>query len=564
MTLASEIDRRWIEHYPEGVPPSVDVAAAGTLVDIIRAAASRYSGKPAFESFGKQFTFAQMLSASEAVCSWLQQQGCQKGERIALMMPNVMAYPASIFGALMGGFTVVNVNPLYTPRELIHQINDSGATTIFVLATFAHVVQEAQARMPELKRVVIVEPGDLLGLKGKIVNFVARHVKKAVPAYSIDGSVAFSQVFALGRARKIAPAVVTQGDIAFLQYTGGTTGVAKGATLTHRNVAANIVQTEAMLQSRIGDQTGHIMVTALPLYHIFGLTCCCMLMWRSGVMCLLIANPRDFDGFVATLKKQPVTMFSGVNTLYNALANHPKIHEVDFSQLKTSVAGGMATQQSVARKWKELTGSAILEGYGLSETSPVASLNSPNLEEFSGTIGFPVPSTDIVIRSEDGVAMPQGQSGELCIRGPQVMVGYWQRPDDTAKSFTEDGFFRTGDIAVMLPDGQFKIVDRLKDMILVSGFNVYPNEVEDVISSHPGILEVAVVGVHDEQSGEAVVAYCVRKDPKLTAEEIRAFCKERLTGYKVPRHVRFRDTLPKTNVGKLLRRVLRDEAEKGA
>lgn len=563
MTAASEIDRRWLANYPAGVPATVDVAAVGTLIDIIRDAAGKFGDKPAFESFGKQMTFAQLLAASEAVASWLQQQGCQKGERIALMMPNIMAYPASIFGVLMGGFSVVNVNPLYTARELAHQLNDSGATTIFVMETFAHVVQEAMQKTPGLKRVVIVQPGELIGLKGKIVNFVAKYVKKAVPAYTIAATVPFTQVFALGRARKMTPVAIVQGDVAFLQYTGGTTGVSKGATLTHRNVAANILQTEAMLQSRIAEQSGHIMVTALPLYHIFGLTCCCILMWRSGAMCLLIANPRDFDGFVATLKKQPVTMFSGVNTLYNALANHPKIREVDFSKLSTSVSGGMATQQSVARKWKELTGSAILEGYGLSETSPVATLNSPHLEEFSGAIGFPVPSTDIVLRDENGNNVPQGETGELCIRGPQVMIGYWQRPDETAKCMTADGFFRTGDIAIMLPDGQFKIVDRLKDMILVSGFNVYPNEVEEVIAEHPGILEVAVVGQPDEQSGEAVVAYCVRKDADLTADEVRAFCKERLTAYKVPRYVRFRDSLPKTNVGKLLRRVLRDEAEKG-
>lgn len=559
MAVGRDIERPWLDNYPPDVPATIDIGQAGTLVDMIRKAVADYGDAPSFESFGKQFSFREMLTAGEAVCSWLQQAGCKRGDRIALMMPNIMAYPASIFGVLLGGFTVVNVNPLYTPRELAHQLSDSGSKILFVLENFAHVAEEALPKT-SIEKVVLVKPGDLLGLKGLLINFVSRHVKKAVPAFNLPSSISFAEVFALGRAKQMQRATVSQSDIAFLQYTGGTTGVAKGATLSHANIVANILQTEAFLQLRWKGKTDQVMVTALPLYHIFGLTCCCMLMWRIGAMCLLIVNPRDFDGFIATLKKSKVTMFSGVNTLYNALANHPKIREVDFSRLIASVAGGMAMQSAVARKWKDLTGSAILEGYGLSETSPVATLNSPLLDTFSGTIGFPVPSTDIYLRDEAGNRVPQGQAGELCVRGPQVMVGYWQRPDENAKCMTSDGFFRTGDIATMMPDGQFKIVDRLKDMILVSGFNVYPNEVEDVIAEHPGILEVAVVGVPDAQSGEAVAAYCVRKDPKLTVEEVRAFCKERLTAYKVPRHVKFRDTLPKTNVGKLLRRVLRDEA----
>jgi long-chain acyl-CoA synthetase len=564
MVVATEIERPWIDHYPPGIPPTIDADAAGTIVDIIRNGARQFSSRPAFSSFGKEMTFAQMQAAADAVASWVQAQGCARGERIALMMPNVMAYPACIFGVLAAGCTVVNVNPLYTARELTHQLKDSGATSIFILEMFAHTLQESLKSLPNLKRVVIVRPGDLLGLKGSLINFVAKKVKKAVAPWSIPGAISFTEVFAKGRARKFEPVSITQSDIAFLQYTGGTTGVAKGATLTHRNVAANVIQTEAFLRARLNDREGEIMVTALPLYHIFGLTCCCILMWRVGVMCLLIANPRDFDAFIAMLKKYKVTMFSGVNTLYNALTNHPKIGEVDFSKLVISVAGGMSTQQVIARNWKKLTGTAIIEGYGLSETSPVSTLNSPDLVEFSGTIGFPVPSTDIVIRDDNGANLPAGQSGELCVRGPQVMAGYWQRPDETAKVMTADGFFRTGDLAVMLPDGQFKIVDRLKDMILVSGFNVYPNEVEDVLAEHPGVLEVAVVGLPDEHSGEAVVAYCVRKDPNLTAEELRTFAREKLTAYKVPKQVRFRDQLPKSNVGKLLRRVLRDEAEQEA
>ena len=563
MTSTTSAGRLWLDHYPPGVPATVDVASAGTLVDMIRKAAGQFADRPAFESLGKKLTFAQMLAASEAVASWLQQQGCAKGERIALMMPNIMAYPASIFGVLMGGFIVVNVNPLYTPRELSHQLKDSGATTIFVMEQFAHVVQEA---MPgtSIRRVVIVRPGDLLGLKGHIVNFVVKNIKKSVPAWSIPGVVMFSEVFARGRAKQMQPAEIRQSDVAFLQYTGGTTGVSKGATLSHGNVVANVIQTETWLQLKLHEVNNHVMVTALPLYHIFGLTCCCVLMWRVGAECLLIANPRDIDGFVKTLKSSRVTMFSGVNTLYNALANHPEIKSVDFSQLTAAVAGGMALQSAVARKWKQLTGVAILEGYGLSETSPVVTLNSPGLDEFSGTIGYPVPSTDVVIRNDEGADQPVGMSGELCVRGPQVMSGYWNRPDETAKVMTHDGYFRTGDIAVMLPDGQFKIVDRLKDMILVSGFNVFPNEVEEVIARHPGILEVAVIGAPDEHSGEAVIAYCVRKDPQLTEDDVRTYCRDELTGYKVPRHVYFRDALPKSNVGKILRRVLRDEASKPA
>jgi len=562
MSAQTAIARPWLMHYPPGVPQQVDPDAMGTLADMLREACSAHADKPAFESFGKRLTFRETYAAAEAVASWLQQQGCVKGERIALMMPNVMAYPPAIFGALLGGFTVVNVNPLYTRRELEHQLKDSGATTLFVLANFAHVAAAA-AGPAGVRRVVIVEPGDLLGLKGTIINFVARHVKKVVPAYSIPDAVRFADVIAAGRSKPMAAVPIGREDVAFLQYTGGTTGISKGATLTHSNVVANVLQCDAWLASKREASTAHVMVTALPLYHIFGLTCCCIMMARWGAMCLLIANPRDFDGFIKTLKSSRITLFSGVNTLYNALNNHPKITEVDFSHLVSAVAGGMAMQSSVARRWKELSGVAVLEGYGLSETSPVVTLNDPGLVEFSGTIGYPISSTDVVIRDDAGRDVMAGTPGELCVRGPQVMSGYWQRPDETARVMTPDGFFRTGDIAVMLPDGQFKIVDRLKDMILVSGFNVYPNEVEEVLASHPGILEVGVVGVPDSVSGEAVAAYIVRKDPDLGEDAIRSYCRERLTAYKVPRQIHFRDSLPKTNVGKLLRRQLRDEAQPG-
>jgi long-chain acyl-CoA synthetase len=474
------------------------------------------------------------------------------------MLPNVMAYPAILHGVLIAGYTVVNVNPLYTPRELVHQLRDAGARVLFVLENFGHTVEEA---LPELRldKVVVVTPGDLMGLKGAIVNLVSRHVKKAVKPYKLPAAIPFKTVLAEGRKSAPKPVAVGLDDVAFLQYTGGTTGVAKGATLTHRNVAANVAQMELWMKSHLGERPDHVMVTALPLYHIFALTVCAMLMGRLGACQLLIANPRDIPGFVKILKGAKFTLMSGVNTLYNALANNPAIKEVDFSRMRLSVSGGMATQAVVARKWKELTGSPIVEGYGLSETSPVVCANRLDIAEFTGTIGYPVPSTDVSIRDAEGNAAAPGQPGELCVKGPQVMRGYWEKPDETAKVTTADGYFRTGDVAVLLPDGQVKIVDRMKDMVLVSGFNVYPNEVEEVLVSHPGVLEAAVIGIPDEHSGEAVAAYIVKKDANVTVEDIRAHARENLTAYKIPRIIEFRETLPKTNVGKVLRRALRDE-----
>jgi long-chain acyl-CoA synthetase len=461
---------------------------------------------------------------------------------------------------LLAGGTVVNVNPLYTPRELTYQLKDSGARFLFVLENFAAAVEES---LPDLTldRVVLVTPGDLLGLKGAIVNLVSRHVKKAVKPFDLPQAVAFKAVVAEGAKRKPQAVTVSRDDIAFLQYTGGTTGIAKGATLLHRNVVANVLQCEAWMLPFFGDREDHVMVTALPLYHIFALTVCAMLMTRIGGCQLLIANPRDIPGFVKTLQKSRITLMSGLNTLYNALANAPGIEKVDFSQMVFAVSGGMATQEAVARKWKGVTGQPIVEGYGLSETSPVVCANRLDIEEFTGTIGYPLPSTDVSVRSSEGTILPPGERGELCVKGPQVMAGYWQRPDETAKVMTADGWFRTGDVAVILPDGQVKIVDRMKDMVLVSGFNVYPNEVEDVIVKHPGVMEAAVIGLPDEHSGEAVVAYVVRRDQALTVEELRQFCRENLTGYKVPRRIEFRETLPKTNVGKVLRRALKEEVE---
>jgi long-chain acyl-CoA synthetase len=562
MTGAPKSDQRpWLAHYPQAVPPQLDPDKVGTLADLIRTACTTYANRPAFESFGKTISFAETGRAGQAFATWLQAKGFKKGDRIALMMPNILAYPATIFGALLGGFTVVNVNPLYTARELTHQINDSGARALVVIENFAHVVEEAQPNL-KLEAIVVATAGDLMGFKGTIVNFVARKVKKVVKPFSLPGSVSLKSILAGPAA--MTPVTVTPDDIAFLQYTGGTTGVAKGATLSHRNVASNVEQANLWLGWALEPPLGksdyqHVMVTALPLYHIFALTCCCMFMLRIGAKGLLIANPRDIAGFVKTLKTSRITLFSGVNTLYNALANHPEIKEVDFSEMRFAVAGGMATQAAVAKRWKDVTGKPIVEGYGLSETSPVASINRPDTPEFTGTIGFPLPSTDFAIRDAEGNDMPYGEPGEICIRGPQVMVGYWNRPDETAKVMTADGFFRSGDVGVMLPNGEVRIVDRMKDMVLVSGFNVYPNEVEDVLASHPGVLEAAVIGLPDEHSGEAVTAFVVKRDEALTADALRAFCKEGLTGYKVPKQIVFRESLPKTNVGKVLRRALREE-----
>ncbi|WP_114945398.1 AMP-binding protein [Microvirga calopogonii] len=550
--------RPWLNSYPAQVPKTIDEAGIGTLNDIFRQAVADFPNRAAVESFGTRMTYAVLGREADAVASWLHGQGLKKGDRVAIMLPNVMAFPAILFGVLLAGGTVVNVNPLYTPRELTYQLKDSGARFLFVLENFATTVEES---LPELKldRVVLVTPGDLLGLKGAIVNLVSRHVKKAVKPFSLPQAVAFKTVIGTGARQKPQAVAVSPDDVAFLQYTGGTTGIAKGATLLHRNVAANVLQCEAWMRPFFGDREDHVMVTALPLYHIFALTVCAMLMTRIGGCQLLIANPRDIQGFVKTLQKSRITLMSGLNTLYNALANAPGIEKVDFSQMVFAVSGGMATQEAVAKKWKAVTGQPIVEGYGLSETSPVVCANRLDVEEFTGTIGYPLPSTDVSIRSGDGTALPPGERGELCVKGPQVMAGYWQRPDETAKVMTADGWFRTGDVAVMLPDGQIKIVDRMKDMVLVSGFNVYPNEVEDVIVKHPGVMEAAVIGLPDEHSGEAVVAYVVRRDQALTIEELREFCRENLTGYKVPRRIEFRDTLPKTNVGKVLRRALKEE-----
>jgi long-chain acyl-CoA synthetase len=556
------MDRFWLKNYPKGVPADIDYNQYKSLVQLLEEAFRKYSSQPAYEFMGAGLTYRQLDEYSAAVAAWLQARGFGKGKRVAIMMPNVLQYPIVLAGVLRAGCTVVNVNPLYTPRELEHQLKDSGAEAIFILENFASVFQQVADKVPT-KLTVICAMGDMLGFaKGLLVNFVVRNVKKMVPEFSLPNAVRWNDVVADGLKMRIKPVEVGHDDVAFLQYTGGTTGVSKGATLTHRNIIANMLQSEAWYQpalSKLKPGEYPLTVTALPLYHIFALTVCAMMSMRIGGKCLLIANPRDIPGFVKELAKHKFHVFPAVNTLFNGLLNNEEFKKLDFSRLILSAGGGMAVQQAVAERWLKATGCPIAEGYGLSETSPVATANRTDTEKFTGTIGLPVPSTEIAILDDDGNRLPVGQAGEIAIKGPQVMAGYWNRPDETAKVMTADGFFRSGDIGVMDAEGYTKIVDRKKDMILVSGFNVYPNEVEGVVAMHPGVLECAVVGVPDGNSGEAVKLFVVKKDPALTEKELMEFCKEQLTAYKKPKYIEFRADLPKTNVGKILRRELRDE-----
>ncbi|WP_419830379.1 AMP-binding protein [Methylobacterium sp.] len=555
--------RPWLAAYPPGVPAEIDVDSLGTLVDLFETSVSAFADRPAMLCFGSTLTYAGLGKQARALAAWLRAQGLAKGDRVAIMLPNVPAYAVALFGVLSAGGTVVNVNPLYTPREFSQQINDSGARFLIVLENFGATVAAALADVT-LERILLVGPGDGLGLKGQVINLASRHVRKAVPPFQLPDGLALPFTTALRRGSGMphASVPVAPEDLAFLQYTGGTTGVAKAAMLSHRNIMANVEQSQVWFNSK-DPSILRCAVTALPLYHIFALTACFFQFMRNGGSCLLIPNPRDCDGMVKTLSRHRFTCLMGVNTLFNVLINHPKIGTVDFSNLDFVVGGGTAVQRPVAERWKALTGNTILEGYGLSETSPVVSANPPGMTEFSGTIGFPFPSTELSIRDAAGKPVPPGQPGEICVRGPQVMRGYWNRPDETARAMTPDGFFRTGDVAVMEPDGQIKIVDRMKDMILVSGFNVYPNEVEEVLAAHPAVLECAVVGAPSEETGEMVVAHVVMKDPAVSTDALRAHARTQLTGYKVPRRVVLHDALPKTNVGKVLRRVLRDETPPG-
>jgi len=561
------MERIWLKQYPPGMPTEIDASQYPSLVTLLEESFAKYSDRKAFICMDKAITYGELDTMSRDFAAYLQGTGLKFGDRVAIMMPNVLQYPVATAGVLRAGMTVVNVNPLYTPRELEHQLNDSGAEAIVILENFATTLEKV-VRNTRVKHIILANMGDMLGFpKGAIVNLVVRKVKKMVPAYSLPQAVQFKAAVAAGKGKPLNTRAISSDDVAFLQYTGGTTGVSKGATLLHRNIVANVLQNDLWLQPALSkepkvDQL--FIVTALPLYHIFALTACFLLAMRSGGVCLLIPNPRDIPNLVKELSKYKVNKFPAVNTLYNALLNHPDFGKIDFSMLKASNGGGMAVQRAVAERWLKATGCPIIEGYGLSETSPVLTCNRGDNNEFTGTIGLPVPSTEISIRDDDGNELPLGQAGEICARGPQVMAGYWQRPEETAQVMTRDGFFRTGDIGVMDDKGMVKIVDRKKDMVLVSGFNVYPNEVEDVIAMHPGVLECAVIGVPDTASGEAVKAFVVRRDPALTEQELMKFVAEQLTNYKRPKIVEFRDELPKTPVGKILRRALRDEVVKKA
>ena len=559
------MDRFWLKNYPEGVPAEIDYSQYNSLVHLIDEAFSKYAARKAYVGMGKAITFADVDEMSRCVAAWLQAQGLQKGDRVAIMMPNVLQYPAVIAGVLRAGLVVVNVNPLYTPRELEYQLKDSGAKAIFILENFAQTLEQV-IKNTAIKHVVVAAMGDLLGLaKGTLVNLVVRHVKKMVPAFELPGATGFNAVLAQGARLNFKPVTITNDDYAFLQYTGGTTGVSKGAALLHRNILANVLQSEAWMQPAMRNPKKppppeqSVTVCALPLYHIFALTVNCLLMMRVGGLNILIPNPRDLPALVKEILPYKITMFPAVNTLYNALAHYDGFKQVDFSELRVSMGGGMAVQQAVAKTWLALTGCPICEGYGLSETSPSAVCNPTDTDAYSGAIGLPLPSTDIVLLDDDGKPVPLGQPGEIAIRGPQVMAGYWQKPEETAKVMTADGFFKSGDIGIMDERGYTTIIDRKKDMILVSGFNVYPNEVEGVVAMHPGVLECAAVGVPDEHSGEAVKLFVVKKSDSLTERELLEFAAKELTNYKRPKHIEFRTELPKTNVGKILRRELRDE-----
>ncbi|MFG6468088.1 long-chain-fatty-acid--CoA ligase [Roseateles sp. BYS87W] len=553
----------WLKHYPAAVPRDINVSLYPSLVDLLDTSFKKNADKPAYLMMGKSLRFAQVDEASRAVAAYLQSLGLEKGDRVAVMMPNLFQYPVAVAAILRAGFVVVNVNPLYTPRELEHQLKDSGAKAIFIIENFASVLQQVIQHVPT-KHIILAAMGDMLGLiKGSIVNYVVRKVKKMVPAYELPGAVRFNDAIAKGRSLSYKAPKLSPDDIAVLQYTGGTTGVSKGAVLLHRNLVANILQSEAWYQPALkkipaGEQV--VTVCALPLYHIFGFNTNMMLSMHMGGANVLIPNPRDLPAVFKELAQHRFHSFPAVNTLFMAMANHPEFSTVDWSRLVISVGGGMAVQQATAKLWLEKTGCPIVEGYGLSETSPTASCNPTDSDAYSGTIGLPMPKTELQLLDDDGHEVPLGQAGEIAIRGPQVMAGYWQRPDETAKVMTPDGFFRTGDIGTVDERGYFKIVDRKKDMILVSGFNVYPNEVEDVLTQMPGVLECAAVGVPDAKAGEAVKVVIVKKDPNVSEADVRAYCEANLTGYKRPKIVEFRTELPKTPVGKILRRELRDKS----
>jgi long-chain acyl-CoA synthetase len=555
------MERIWLRHYPPGVAAEIDPSSCPSLLALFEESFARYATRPCCQCMGKSLSYAELDQASRALAAWLQSRGLERGARVAVMMPNVLPYPIAIVAILRAGFTVVNVNPLYKPRELEFQLNDAGAEAIVVLENFAAVLQEALPHTP-VKHIVIASLGDMLGtVKGALINSVVRHVKRMVPAFNLPDAVRFNDALKVGRTLAFSPVPVGPDDIAFLQYTGGTTGVSKGAMLLHRNLIANVLQVEAWNGPLVATPPRVeqlVILTALPLYHIFALTACFLFSVRLGGLCLLIPNPRDIGGLIKELAKVKVNAFPAVNTLFNALLHHPDFSKLDWSLLKYAVGGGMAVQKSVADAWMKATGHPIIEGYGLSETSPVLTCNRGDIVEWTGTTGLPLPSTEISIRDNEGHELPIGEEGEICARGPQVMPGYWRSPDETAKVMTVDGFLRTGDIGVMDEQGRVRIVDRKKDMISVSGFKVFPNEVEDFAMTHGSLLECAVIGVPDRHSGEVPKLFAVKKKLELTEHELREFLSKGLAGYKVPRHIEFRKELPKTNVGKILRRALRE------
>ena len=554
------MERNWLKNYPEGVAQHVNASEYASLVELLDDSFRKYADLAAYKFMGKDFSYRLVDEMSRAFAAYAQTLGLAQGDRVAIMLPNVPQYPVVVAGLLRAGLVVVNVNPLYTPRELEHQLKDSGAKAIVVFEKFATTLQEVLHAVPT-RKIVLASVGDMMGLKGHLINFVLRTVRKEVPAFDLPGAIRFNDAIAVGRRSTFKPVKVGADDIAVLQYTGGTTGVSKGAVLLHRNLVANLLQSDAWYQPALGKiskGTQIVTVCALPLYHIFGFNTNMMLGLRMGSCNLLIANPRDIPAMFKDLRRQPFHSLPAVNTLFNAMANHAEFGTVDWSHLVMSVGGGMAVQQATAQLWLQKTGCPICEGYGLSETSPAVSCNPVNTSAYSGTIGLPMPDTDIALLDDDGNEVPVGERGEIAVRGPQVMAGYWQRPDETAKVMTADGFFRTGDVGLVDERGYFKIVDRKKDMILVSGFNVYPNEVEDVVNLLPGVLECAAVGVPDEKAGEAVKVVIVKKNPELTEADVRAWCETNLTGYKRPKIVEFRSDLPKSNVGKILRRELRD------
>jgi long-chain acyl-CoA synthetase len=554
------MERIWLKSYPEGVPAEIDLSAVGSLGDFIKTSFETFRGRTAFTSMGKAMSYGELDRKSRAFASYLETTArLPRGARVALMLPNVLQYPIAAFGALRAGYVIVNCNPLYSPRELKHQLADSGAAAIVVLENFAATLEKAIEGAPALKTVIVTGVGDQLGgAKGTLVNAVVRHVRRAVPAFRLPRAERFNRALALGSRQSFTDAPISPDDIAFLQYTGGTTGVPKGAMLTHRNMVANLRQIHAWIAPAVSAE-GELFVAALPLYHVFALQVNGFVPLMIGASNLMIANPRDISALIKALRGTPFTVIPGVNTLFNALLNNKDFAGIDFSRLHFAIGGGMAVQRAVAERWQSTTGKPLIEAYGLTETSPAAIANPLNVDHFTGAIGLPIPSTEIVIRDDEGRDLEIGEAGELCIKGPQVMAGYWRRPDETAQAMTADGFLRTGDIARVDERGYVYVVDRKKDMINVSGFNVYPNEVEDVVMSHPGVLEAGAVGIPDARTGEAVKVVVVRKDMGLTEADLVAYCRQHLTGYKRPRHVEFRDALPHTTVGKILRRELRSD-----